>query len=348
MDCFYAAIHIRDDPALAGKPVVVGGDPSGRGVVAAASYPAREYGIHSAMPAARALRLCPHAIFLRSNFELYRRESKRIFDLYREVTPDVQTAGLDEAYLDVTEHLEPYGSATEVAKAIRARVREVTGLTVSVGVAPNRLVAKIASDYHKPDGLTVVRPEQVQEFLDPLPVRRIPGVGPSTGEVLAELGIQTIRQLREYPVEALRRRLGRRGEMLHAYSRGEDYRRVQTTWERKSLSSERTFREDLTSLKEIRERVDDLSTQVAEGICRRKLWASTVTLKVRYEDFTTVTRSLTLRSPTQHARTVRESARTLLERTDAGSRPVRLLGVGLSNLIGADQPAQLSLFDRPD
>ena len=347
MDCFYAAVHMREDPSLVGKPVVVGGDPTGRGVVSAASYEARKYGIHSAMPAARAVRLCPHAVFISPDFTLYTEASRQIFSIYRDFTESVQTLGLDEAYVDVTDIYESYGSATDVAKAIRARVREETQLTVSVGVGPNRLIAKIASDFDKPDGLTVVPPHQVEDFLAPLPVRRIPGVGPSTEKRLHALGLRTIKELREYDVDALSRHLGSRGSMLHEFGWGRDRRAVHTgSWERKSLSSEHTFREDLTDLEEIRERVTSLAERVALSIAKRELWAFTVTIKVRYDDFTTITRSQTLPSPTQRPQTVRDTALELLSRTQAGRRPVRLLGVGLHNLLDADDPAQLSLFEQ--
>ena len=184
MDCFYAAVHMRDDPSLRGKPVIIGGRPESRGVVAAASYEVRRYGVHSAMPSSRALRLCPEAVFIPPDFRRYSRESEKIFAIYREITPLVQAVSIDEAYLDVTDHLGEAGSATAVAREIRRRVREERGLTVSVGVGPNRLIAKIASDFHKPDGLTVVPPGKVQAFLDPLPVRRLHGVGPATEKAL--------------------------------------------------------------------------------------------------------------------------------------------------------------------
>ena len=188
MDCFYAAVHMRDDPSLAGKPVVIGGNPEGRGVVAAASYEARRFGIRSALPAARAVRLCPQAVFIRPDFNRYREESDYIVEIFRDFTPIVQKVSIDEAYLDVTEQLEPWGSATAVAQEIKRRIRQERGLTVSVGVGPNRLVAKIASDFDKPDGLTVVKPPRVQAFLDVLSVRTLPGVGPASEKRLREQG----------------------------------------------------------------------------------------------------------------------------------------------------------------
>lgn len=343
MDAFYASIHIRDDPSLAGKPVVIGGEPGQRGVVAAASYEARKYGIHSAMPSARAHRLCSEALFLAPDFARYRRESKRIFAIFREFTPLVQTVALDEAYLDVSEHFRPWGSATGVAEALRARIREELRLTVSVGVAPNRLVAKIASDFDKPDGLTVVRPHQVQAFLDPLPVRRLPGVGPATERRLADLGVRTVQDLRSLARERVVERLGRNGERLHAFAQGHDGRPVRVHQEAKSLSCERTWAEDQRSLAVMDERLAAMAADVAGSLERRKLSACTVTVKVRYPDFTTVTRSSTLEGPTCDPQRIREIAWMLLRRTDATARGVRLLGVGTSNLVPGGVE-QLTLF----
>lgn len=345
MDCFYAAVHIRDDPSLRGKPVVVGGSPSGRGVVAAASYEARRFGIHSAMSAAQAVRRCPHAVFLRPDFPRYRAESEAIFAIFRDFTPIVQPGSLDEAYLDVTDHLGTLGSATAVAREIRRRVKTETGLTVSVGVGPNRLVAKIASDFDKPDGLTVVRPGRVRTFLDPLPVRKLHGVGPAMERALRKLGIATIAQLRNVDAGALRRRFGRTGQWLHSAARGIDERPVRTERTRKSLGHERTYFEDIESLDEMDACLADLAGRVASGLERRELSARTITVKVRYPDFTTLTRSRTLEKPTASEALIAEISRELLRRTDAGSRNVRLLGVTGSNLTDPDGvPEQLALL----
>lgn len=339
MDCFYAAVHVRDDPSLAGRPVVIGGDPEGRGVVAAASYEARRYGIRSAMPAARARRLCPSAVFLRPEFPRYRRESERVFAIWRSFTPLVQAMSIDEAYLDLTEHLERWGSATAAAREIRRRVREETSLTVSVGVAPNKLVAKIASDHGKPDGLTVVRPGEVEAFLESLPVRRLHGVGPATERALAELGVTTIGELRGLPAERLAERFGRHGRALYEFARGRDERPVHTGRERKSLGHESTFRRDLTRRADMEAELDRLSEAVAAGLAERALAACTVTIKVRYPDFTTVTRSTTLPLPTADGGAIAGLARGLLDLTEAGEQPVRLLGVTASALVpgGAEQ-----------
>jgi DNA polymerase-4 len=343
MDCFYAAVHMRDDPSLRGRPVVIGGRPEERGVVAAASYEVRKYGVHSAMPSARARRLCPEAVFLPPDFRRYQRESEKIFAIYRDFTPLVQAVSIDEAYLDVSLHLGEAGSATALAREIRRRVREERGLTVSVGVGPNKLIAKIASDFQKPDGLTVVRPEKVQAFLDPLPVRRLHGVGPATEKALAELGVQTVADLRGLEVDDLVARFGKHGRMLHEFARGIDDRPVETHNERKSLGTENTYTVDLRRLAEMEEEIDRMAREVADGLFRRGLAACTVTLKVRYADFTTLTRSRTFGLPVHDAGTIAGCARDLLRKTEAAARPIRLLGVTASNLVHS-RLVQLPLF----
>jgi DNA polymerase-4 len=343
MDCFYAAVHMRDDPSLRGKPVVIGGRPESRGVVAAASYEIRRFGVHSAMPSSRARRLCPDAIFIPPDFRRYSKESEKIFAIYREITPLVQAVSIDEAYLDVTDHLGEAGSATAVAREIRRRVREERGLTVSVGVGPNRLIAKIASDFDKPDGLTVVRPEKVQAFLDPLPVRRLHGVGPATERALAELKVQTVADLRAVPLEELSDRFGKHGRTLYEFSRGIDDRPVETHRGRKSLGTENTYAEDLTDLARMEAEVERMSQELADSLARSGLAGCTVTLKIRYEDFTTVTRSRTFMVPVWDRVTIAVCARDLLRRTEAPSRPVRLIGVTASNLV-RERLEQLPLF----
>lgn len=343
MDCFYAAVHMRDDPALAAKPVVIGGRPEGRGVVAAASYEARRFGIHSAMPSSRAVRLCPEVIFIPPDFRRYHRESEKIFAIYQEITPVVQAVSIDEAYLDVTNHLGEHASATELARAIKRRVREERGLTVSVGVGPSRLIAKIASDFGKPDGLTVVPPRKVLAFLEPLPVRRLHGVGPATERVLAEMGVETVGQLRSLEVEVLTARFGRHGRVLHEYAHGIDERPVETERERKSLSSETTYNQDLVDPALMAAELEKLALDVSQGLKKRDISGCTVTIKVRYDDFTTVTRSKTFLFPLQEAGPLAACAKDLLGKTEAAKRPVRLLGVGVSTLV-AGSLAQLLLF----
>jgi len=343
MDCFYAAVHMRDDPSLAGKPVVIGGNPEGRGVVAAASYEARRFGVHSALPAARAARLCPQAIFIKPDFNRYREESQYIVEIFRAFTPIIQQVSIDEAYLDVTEHLEPWGSGTAVAREIKRRVSQERRLTVSVGVGPNRLVAKIASDFDKPDGLTVVKPVRVREFLDPLSVRSLPGVGPASELRLKRKGIETIAELRALALDRLKTLFGKHGQWLYDCARGIDERPVRTHRERKSLSCERTYAKDLQRLEEMDQELERMAERVSRGLKKRELSAQTVTVKVRYGDFTTLTRSHTLPSPTSDEQVMATWAHRLLRKTEAGRRSVRLLGLGAGNLVNGEV-SQLELF----
>jgi DNA polymerase-4 len=344
MDAFYAAVHMRDDPSLRGRPVVVGGDPASRGVVAAASYEARAFGIHSAMPAARAIRLCPEAVFLRPDFRSYVAESAKIIAIFRDYSPVVQPMSLDEAYVDVTDRLGSFTSATELAVDIRGRVREELRLTVSVGVAPNKLVAKIASDHRKPDGLTVVPPRRVMSFLAPLPVRRLHGIGPSSERALHAMGIATVAELRELSVDQLMARFGSWGRTLFQYARGIDDRPVRTDQVRKSLGTERTFPQDVADPHAIDDILGEMATEVASGLEHRRLAAGTITVKVRYPDFATHTRSMSLPVPTPAAPVIASCARLLVRRTDATARAVRLLGVSASGLISCDHE-QLALFE---
>ncbi|HVS65876.1 MAG TPA: DNA polymerase IV [Thermoanaerobaculia bacterium] len=344
MDCFYAAVHQRDDPSLAGKPLVIGGSPDRRGVVAAASYEVRRFGVRSAMPSSQARRLCPQAIFLPPEFSRYREESRKVFEIFRSFTDVVQPVSIDEAYLDVTEQVEAWGSATAIAEAVRARIRDERRLTVSVGVGPNRLIAKIASDRNKPDGLTVVPPARVLDFLAPLEVRNLQGVGPATERVLNdELGVRTVRELRSISEATLARRFGRFGETLFRYALGIDDRPVLTETERKSLSSERTYDQDLVGLEVMDAEIDRQARGVAEALTRRGLAGATIQIKVRYEDFTTITRSATLSAPTDDGSVISELGRELLRRTQAGERAVRLLGVGVAKLVEDGEPRQLAL-----
>ena len=344
MDCFYAQVHMRDDPTLRGKPVVIGGSPQGRGVVAAASYEVRRFGVRSAMPAARAVKLCPHAIFLKPDVPRYRAESGEIFAILRDFTPIVQPASLDEAYLDVTDYLDPWGSATAIAVEIRRRVLEERNLTISVGVGPNRLIAKIASDQDKPNGLTVVKPQQVQAFLDPLSVRRLHGVGPATEKALNKLGLTTIAELRAVELDVLTQRFGSFGRGLWNASRGIDERPVRTHRERKSLGHERTYARNIETLEEMDAQLEDLAERVAAGLLKREFAARTITVKARYPDFTTPSRSRTFEHPVTSARQIAGVAKELLRQTEAGEKPVRLLGVTASNL-SKGEPEQLQLFE---
>jgi DNA polymerase-4 len=331
MDAFYASVEQRDQPALRGRPVAVGGSPESRGVVAAASYEARQHGVHSAMPTSRAVRLCPELTIVAPDFTKYRAVSAQVFALYREVTSLVEPLSLDEAYLDVTENSwgEPLGM--EVAKRLKAAIRDTTGLTASAGVAPNKFLAKIASGWRKPDGLTVVAPERVESFLQQLPVEALWGVGPVTAQRLRERGIQRLVEVRSADPAALREAVGSMAEWLLKLAAGEDDRPVQPNRKPKSSSSESTYPEDLTDRDRIGGEIAGMARDNALWLGRKGLVARTVTIKVRYDDFTTITRNHSAR-PTNDPDEIVRRALALLEKTDAGRRPVRLLGAGVTNL----------------
>jgi DNA polymerase-4 len=331
MDAFYASVEQRDRPELRGQPVVVGGAPDKRGVVAAASYEARAYGVYSAMPMSRAVRLCPPLVIVHPDFTKYRAISQQVFDLFRAVTPLVEPLSLDEAYLDVTENAwgEPLGM--NVARRLKAEIHAVTGLTASAGVAPNKFLAKIASGWQKPDGLTVIAPERVEHFLHGLPVDALWGVGPVTARKLRERGIDKLTDIRTADAALLREAVGSLADWLQELARGRDDRPVVAEHEPKSSGSENTFERDLTDLAMIREEISEMAGHAAHWLARRELFARTVTIKVRYNDFTTITRSHS-EAPTRDEAIIRRRAVALLDRTEAGRRPVRLLGVSVHNL----------------
>ena len=333
MDAFYASVEQRDDARLRGKPVVVGGRPESRGVVAAASYEARAFGVRSAMPMARALRLCPDLVVVPPDFERYRRVSNQVMGILRACTPLVEPLSLDEAYLDVTENAwgEPLGM--EVAKRLKRQIVAATELTASAGVAPNKFLAKIASGYRKPDGLTVIAPERVESFLRELPVEALWGVGPVTAKKLHQAGITRLTDVRTVDMQRLREVVGSLADWLRQLSHGEDPRPVEPERAAKSSSSENTYAQDLVDLDKIREEVARMARENADWLARRGLAARTVTLKVRYAGFVTVTRSHTLSRHTADAEVISSWAVELLSRTEAGTRPVRLLGVRVQGLI---------------
>jgi len=332
MDAFYASVEQRDDPSLRGKPVAVGGSPESRGVVAAASYEARAFGVRSAIPMARAVRLCPELVIVRPDFRKYGAVSEQVFGLFRAVTPLVEPLSLDEAYLDVTENAwnEPYG--VEVARRLKARIREETGLTASAGVAPNKFLAKIASGWKKPDGLTVIAPERIERFLQGLPVDALWGVGPVTSKKLRAAGIARLVDVREAPAEVLQRTVGSWAESLRQLSFGIDERAVNPNQERKSIGCEETYAKDLGEIEPIREEVERLARRTASILERKDLRARTVVLKLRYASFKTITRSHTHEPATRSADDIVERALSLLEKTEAGRTPVRLLGVSVHGL----------------
>jgi DNA polymerase-4 len=333
MDAFYASVEQRDDPALRGKPVAVGGPAESRGVVAAASYEARAFGVRSAMPMARAVRLCPPLIVVRPDFARYRTVSQQVMAILRSCTRLVEPLSLDEAYLDVTDNLWGEPLATNAAKKLKSLIREQLDLSASAGVAPNKFLAKIASGWKKPDGLTVIAPERVEEFLRELPVEALSGVGPVTAKKLRAIGIARLLDVRAADEEPLRGAVGSLAGWLKQLARGEDPRPVEPDRQRKSLSDENTYEKDLTDPEQIRGEIERIARRTAEGLAKRKLRARTVTIKVRYADFTTVTRSHTAAAPTCDASEIAARALALLERTDAARRPVRLLGVGAHGLV---------------
>jgi DNA polymerase-4 len=298
-------------------------------VVAAASYEARTFGVHSAIPMSRAVRLCPSLEIVRPDFQKYKAVSQQVFAIYRDVTPLVEPLSLDEAYLDVTENAWQEPLAVNVAKRIKAMIREATNLTVSAGVAPNKFLAKIASAWRKPDGLTVIAPERVESFLRQLPVDALWGVGPVTAERLRERGITRLVDVRTADAATLRAAVGSLADWLLALASGQDDRAVQPNRAAKSSSSECTYPTDLVDLDRIREEVAELAQENAAWLRSRGLMARTVTIKVRYDDFTTVTRSHSRAGATDNEREIVERAVALLAKTDAGRRPVRLLGAGV-------------------
>ena len=352
MDAFYASVEQRDAPALRGRPVAVGGRPDRRGVVAAASYEARRFGVRSAMPTARAVRLCPELVVVPPDFGRYRETAARIFDMYRSVTPLVEPLSLDEAYLDVTRNSWGEPLATTVARRLKRWMRDEVGLTVSAGAAPNKFLAKIASDWDKPDGLTVIPAERVDAFLRRLPVDALWGVGPVTAKRLRAAGVVRLVDVRTADPRVLRRAVGSRTDWLRRLAEGRDDRPVTPDRIVKSSGSERTYPADLTDPDEIRREIDRLAQGGAAWLERRRLAARTVTVKVRYADFTTVTRRHSAPA-TRGAEEIAARARRLLDRTEAGARPVRLLGVTMSNLSAAEEAGlasehpSLPLHDGP-
>jgi DNA polymerase IV len=333
MDAFYASVEQRDKPALRGRPVAVGGQPDQRGVVAAASYEARAFGVYSATSMARAVRLCPSLVIVPPDFVRYKAASNAVFSIFREVTPLVEPLSLDEAYLDVTENAwgEPLGMT--VARRLKDRIRTDTGLTASAGVAPNKFLAKIASGWKKPDGLTVIAPDRMESFLQQLPVDALWGVGPVTARKLRARGIERLVEVRTAEPEMLRAAVGSLSDWLRQLAAGIDDRPVVAHRDVKSSGSENTFVEDLTDVEAVRHEIAVMAAGQARWLARRELLARTVTIKVRYSNFTTITRSHTSEA-TRDERDIVARAVQLLERTDAGRRPIRLLGVSVHNLRG--------------
>ena len=343
LDAFYAAVEQLDDPELRGKPVLVGGRPEGRGVVATASYEAREFGIHSAMPMRSAVRLCPHGIIVPPRFERYREFSRMVMEIFRSLTDVVEPLSLDEAYLDITDQVEAGQAPLAVALDLKSRVREETGLTLSVGVATSKSVAKIASDLNKPDGLVVVPPGEDRDFLAPLPVAKLWGIGPKTAQRLDREGIHTIGELASQPFGWFKARFGLRALSVQAKAMGQDREPVHTERETKSVSAENTFATDLAETDRLQEELSWLAGRVARHLEGKDLQGKTVTVKARLADFTTFTRQTTLGSFTRSEATISDTAWRLLSAELTPGRSFRLLGVGVSG-FGQMEEMQLPLF----
>ena len=331
MDAFFASVEQRDDPSLRGKPVAVGGS-GGRGVVAAASYEARKFGVRSAMPGMTARRLCPDLIFVRHRFDVYKEISQQIRAIFRDYTPHVEPLSLDEAYLDVTDDLKGIGSATMIAEDIRRRIREDTQLTASAGVSYNKFLAKLASDQNKPDGICVIRPGQGAAFVQSLPIRRFHGVGPKGAEKMARLGIETGADLAAKDHVWLRAHFGSFADYLYRACRGIDLRPVRANRIRKSVGGERTFGEDISSGPLLRETLDNIIDIVWESIERTQAKGRTVTLKMKYTDFQIMTRAKSLARNVADKTEFGRLARQLLDEALPLPLPIRLMGLTLSNL----------------
>jgi len=345
MDAFYASVEQRNNPELRGKPVIVGGAPDSRGVVSTCSYEARRYGIHSAMSSAEAYRRSPHAIFIvNPNFEEYYRVSRQIRDIFGEITPIIEPLSLDEAYLDVTRNIPGISSATHLAERIKRKIFELTGLTASAGVSYNKSLAKIASEWKKPDGLTVIRPEEAEFFLSKLAVSQFWGVGPVTAGKMSKLGIHTGADLRSWPLWKLTKAFGKSGPWFYKLCRGIDERPVETLRERKSLGKERTFAKDISVMSELEELLKSLATDVWRSLIKEGISGKTITIKIKYYDFRQITRSRSLLDSFQNLEDFIDAAITLLRNTEADRIPVRLLGVSMSSINRkAHQPSAKQL-----
>lgn len=338
MDAFYASVEQRDDPSLRGKPVAVGGD-GPRGVLSTCSYEARLFGCRSAMPSITAKRLCPQLIFRRPRFAVYTEVSRQIRAIFRDYTPHVEPLSLDEAYLDVTEDLRGIGSATRIAQLIRARIKAETGLTASAGVSYNKFLAKLASDQNKPDGICVIRPGEGAEFVATLPVRRFFGIGPRGAEKLAALGIETGADLARKDIAFLRSHFGSQADYLYRAARGIDLRRVKAHRPRKSVGAERTLDKDISSGPALREMLDRIVQLTWDRIERSEAQGRTVTLKLKHDDFTGLTRARTLDEPVRSGAMLAAVGHALLDELLPLARPVRLVGLTLSHLDGEETAA---------
>jgi len=345
VDAFYPAVEVLDNPALKGKPVIVGGKKE-RGVVASASYEARKLGIHSAQSIAKAKRLCPDGFFLPVRMSRYQEVSRQIFEIFHRFTPLVEPLSIDEAFLDVTNSIRLFGQPGKIAKKIKETILTETGLTISAGIAPSKVVAKIASDIDKPDGLTVVYPDGVRDFLDPLPVKKMWGVGKVSQRILSHLNIHTFRDLRQTPGKILEKKFGKQGAKIKLLAMGIDERNVIPKHEVKSIGHEQTFLRDIVSLDIVQKELLALGYKVAQRMRHKHLKGKTITLKVKYFDFVQITRSRTLNESTDDGSEIYSVVCHLLKKTEVTKRPIRLLGVSLSQLSCLDIETQLSFFNQ--
>jgi len=345
MDAFYASVEVFDNPELKGKPVVVGGT-SGRSVVSAASYEARKYGIHSAMATVKARKLCPQVVFLPVRMGRYREVSQKIMAIFHRFTPLVEPISLDEAFLDVTGSIGLFGDGPAIAEEVRQLIEKETGLTASAGVATSKLVAKIASDRHKPNGLTVVEAGREREFLATLPISKLWGAGGKTIESLALLNVKSIGDLAALSLDVLITRFGKNGRHLYLTANGIDDRPVVPYREAKSIGHEETFSEDLTDLSVMKRELLELTTKVGERLRRHERQGQTISVKIKYFDFSTHSRSLTLAEPTSDTMEIFQQGWKLLRKTEAGRKPVRLIGISVSNLKIPEKSFQQDLFGK--
>ena len=346
MDAFYASVEIRDNPKLAGLPVVVGGSPSGRGVVAAASYEARKYGVFSAMPCSRAVQKCPDAVFIKPRMEHYAAVSKQLREIFFRFTSLVEPLSLDEAFLDISGCEKLFGDGPSIARQIKEAIQSELSLTASAGVAPNKFLAKLSSDLEKPNGLVVVDPNRIQEFLDPLPISRVWGIGKQTLKKFETIGVHTIRQLRDQSEQSMKRLFGVNSRKFYRLSRGLDSRAVVPDRIAKTISHETTFPHDLDDPDSMRAWLLELTDQVGRRMRRFELLGRTVNLKIRFSDFHTITRALTLAAPTASTVELERAVDQIFSKLEFNG-PVRLLGMGVSNLVGGDMQ-QGTLFDSEE
>jgi len=344
LDAFFVSVEQVLNPELKGKPVIVGGDPERRGVVASASYEARPFGIHAGMPSSKARRLCPQAIFIRSHFSLYKDASAKFMKILGDFSPHIEPLGFEEAYLDVTGCEEPYSSPQKLALAIKERINKELEITASVGIATCKVVAKIASDLCKPDGLLEIAPGEEQAFLNPLPVAKLPGVGKKTEQALKDMGVTTTGELASLPLDTIKRQFGATGAVLHSYARGIDDREVEAPGEAKSISQQLTFARDTLDRNFLEANLHSLCQEVCQDLRSQNKRAKCVAIRLRYADFKTITRQVILREASNVTQVIFATAQQLLSKALAQQeKPVRLIGIRISSLVGEGK--QLPMFD---